>query len=78
MMVAPWLESAAWLGNVSHLVKGDHVAPPRVFKSHLPFGVSRVARAVCGTQTTVSMLTCFRGYHRVTADLLLWSWAGPG
>ena len=67
MMVAPWLESAAWLGNVSHLIKGDHVAPPRVFKSHLPFGVSRVARAVCRPQTTVSMLTCFggRGWDRV-------------
>ena len=39
MDVSPWLESAVWLGVDESLLTGDHVAHPRVYKSHLPFGV---------------------------------------
>lgn len=38
MDVSPWLESAVWLGVDESLLTGDHVAHPRVYKSHLPFG----------------------------------------
>lgn len=66
MMVAPWLESAAWLGNVSHLVKGDHVAPPRVFKSHLPYGVRLVHPRRAPAPSVVVPLPPCRGAHADT------------
>ena len=47
MDVTPWLESADWIGgNMSDFIKGEHMANPRVFKSHLPYGV-RFARLLC-------------------------------
>lgn len=41
MDVTPWLESANWIGGgMSEFIKGEHMANPRVFKSHLPYSVS--------------------------------------
>lgn len=39
-LVTPWLDAAVWFGGLDHLLSGDHVAEPRVFKSHLPYSVS--------------------------------------